>query len=69
MERVVITVGETANLLGICKNSVYKAIREGGLPCIRVGKRVLVPVGRLSELLGADLRTNADQRVDNDAET
>ena len=40
--RAVLTVDETAEVLGISRNSAYKAVAEGQIPSIRVGKRILV---------------------------
>jgi excisionase family DNA binding protein len=46
------TVEEAAVLLGISRGSAYAAARRGELPTIRIQRRVLVPIGRLHELLG-----------------
>jgi excisionase family DNA binding protein len=45
-------VSDAAAVLGLPERSVYKAIRRGELPGIRIGRRVLVPVTSLHELLG-----------------
>ena len=37
------SVAEAANLLGISRNLAYDLVREGRLPHIRLGRRVLVP--------------------------
>ena len=50
--RAVLTVDETAQALGISRNSAYKAVAEGQIPSIRVGKRILVlrkPLNRMLE--------------------
>jgi len=48
------SVEEMADLLGISRGSAYAAVRAGELPGIRVGKRVVVPVRRVAQLLGED---------------
>ena len=50
----VVSVEEAADLLGIGRNSVYEAVREGRFPVrvIRVGARYLIPRVELEELLG-----------------
>lgn len=42
MERKTITVAETADYIGISKEQVYKMIREGEMPGVKVGRRVLI---------------------------
>lgn len=53
-----LTVPEAARLLGIGRNLAYEiAAREGeiaGVPVIRVGRRLLIPLARLLEVLGLD---------------
>jgi hypothetical protein len=51
-----LTVPEAARLLGIGRNLAYEiASRDGeiaGVPVIRVGRRLLIPLARLLEVLG-----------------
>jgi excisionase family DNA binding protein len=49
--RTVITVAETAELLGLDQRTVRRGIEAGDLPGIRVGKRIVVPVAKLIALL------------------
>ena len=49
--RAVLTVDETAEVLGISRNSAYKAVAEGQIPSIRVGKRILVLLKPLTKML------------------
>lgn len=37
------TVDEAARLLGVGRNLAYQAVREGQLPAIRLGKRIVIP--------------------------
>lgn len=48
-----ISVEEAAPLLGIGRGTAYEAARQGQLPTLRLGRRLLVPVPRLLEMLGA----------------
>ena len=52
-EPLVISVEEAAKLLGISRGLAYEAARQGELPVIRLGRRLLVPRARLLELVGA----------------
>jgi excisionase family DNA binding protein len=47
------SVPEAAELLGIGRNAAYEAVRRGQIPAIRVGRRWLVPVLALDQLLRA----------------
>lgn len=51
--RLSVSIPEAALLLGLSRNSVYAAAGRGELPTIRVGRRILVPVGPLQELVAA----------------
>jgi len=45
------TVGEAATALGISRNLAYQAVRDGHIPVIRIGRRLLVPRRALERLL------------------
>jgi len=47
--RLVYTIAEVGQLLGLSENSVRKAIREGTIPHKRIGGRVLIPVKAFHE--------------------
>ena len=50
-ESLTMTVEEAAAALGISRNLAYEAARNGQLPCIRIGRRLLVPRRALERLL------------------
>jgi len=49
--RLTYSVKEAAELLGLSKNSTYQACLTGEIPCLRIGKRVLIPKAKLEQLL------------------
>ena len=49
--KAVLTIAETARVLRICERSVREAIKEGWIPHVRLGRRILIPVPRLFALL------------------
>ena len=51
--RLTITVTEAADLLGISKTLAYALIRRREIPCIRLGRRVVVPRRALEEMVGS----------------
>jgi excisionase family DNA binding protein len=52
-EKLTLTVPEAARLIGISRMTAYVAVREGTIPSIRIGRRVLVPRAALDRLLAA----------------
>lgn len=42
-ERAAYTVEEVAKLLGTGRGQTYQAVKDGKIPCLRVGRRVLIP--------------------------
>jgi excisionase family DNA binding protein len=50
-KRLTMTVQEAAKRLGIGRNGAYEAARNGQIPTIQIGKRLLVPVVALEQKL------------------
>jgi excisionase family DNA binding protein len=50
-ERRTVSVDEAALRLGVGRNSVYEAVRNGQIPALRIGKRWLVPIAVLNRML------------------
>lgn len=51
-KRAAISVEEAGEVIGIGRASAYAAVRNGALPSIRIGRRLVVPVPALLALLG-----------------
>lgn len=49
--RLTMTIPEAAKKLGIGRNQGYEAARNGQIPTIKIGKRLLVPVTALEKKL------------------
>ncbi len=41
MTKVMLNVSEVAGLMGVHRNTVYKLVNEGQIPCVRVRDRIL----------------------------
>lgn len=52
MDKSTYSVEEAAQILGIGRNSAYEAIRQGKIPSLRIGSRILVPKHALEQSLG-----------------
>jgi excisionase family DNA binding protein len=50
----ILTVEQTAKLLGISRGLAFAAVRSGDIPSIRIGRRILVPRDRLRQMLGVE---------------
>jgi excisionase family DNA binding protein len=63
VRKLTLTVPETAELLAISRMSAYAAVREGTIPSVKIGRRVLVPRAALDRLLAqADPQRETIQR-------
>ncbi len=49
-----VSVDEAAKLLGISRNLAYDLVREGRLPHVRLGRRILVPRFGLEQWLAKE---------------
>lgn len=57
-----LSVAETADLLGISRWLVQQAVRDGSLPSVRVGRRILIPKVQLEALLAGSAHAGAGGR-------
>lgn len=56
-EKLTLTVEETARVLGISRANCYECVRQGSIPSLRFGRRIVVPKAALMrklEELGSD---------------
>lgn len=63
-ERPALSVAETAELLGSSRWLVQQAVRDGSLPSVRVGRRILIPKVQLNALLAGQSAHAAASRRD-----
>jgi excisionase family DNA binding protein len=52
-QRLTMTVEEAAIALGISRATAYEAVGRGEIPCIRIGRRILIPKVALEKMLEA----------------
>jgi excisionase family DNA binding protein len=50
-ERLTYTVDEVAARLGLNRNTAYTAVKDGTIPALRIGRRLLVPRAALERML------------------
>ncbi|MFC2047188.1 helix-turn-helix domain-containing protein [Chloroflexota bacterium] len=51
LERIVYTVDETAKILGLSRPAAFQGVKQGSIPHVRVGKRILVPKAALEKMM------------------
>jgi excisionase family DNA binding protein len=49
-----LTVEQAGQVLGVGRSTAYELVRTGDLKCIRLRRRIVVPVAHLAESLGVD---------------
>ncbi len=54
-QRLTLNVPEAGQLLGLGRVASYEAVHRGELPVIKIGKRLLVPLGAVEKML-ADVK-------------
>ena len=55
LECKVLSVEEAGKVVGLGKSAAYKAIHNGELPSIKLGRKLVVPIAELERLLGERL--------------
>ena len=56
-EKLVLSIKETAKILGVSRGLAFQQARLGLLPTIRFGRRLLVPRAKLLAMLGETAST------------
>jgi excisionase family DNA binding protein len=51
LQRQTITIPEAGRVLGIGRDSAYRAAHRGQIPTLTLGRRVIVPTAQLRKLL------------------
>ena len=54
MEKLAISILEAAELTSLSSHMIRKQINNGELAVYRVGRRILIPIGALHDLLGIE---------------
>ena len=57
-DTLTISVERAGELLGLSRNSAYTAAKNGQLPVLKIGKRLLVPKVALERMLAGSSKDN-----------
>ena len=66
MQKRTYSVEEAATILGIGRSAAYQAVRTGEIPAIRIGRRLLVPVQALEQLLSTAKPSTPEMKISAD---
>ena len=60
-DKLVYSVTEIGELLGIGRSKAYELVRSGTIPSLRLGRRIVIPKLALSRLLAECAHQNTDE--------
>jgi len=60
MNKLGLSVKESAQLLGVHPNTLYRAIWRGELKAVKIGTRLILPKGELERVLGYPLEAEKE---------
>jgi excisionase family DNA binding protein len=61
MDKLCLSVTETAEQLGISRSRAYELVQQGWIPSIKCGRRVLIPLHALQKRLEELIAGSEDQ--------
>lgn len=62
MDKVVLTVDEVAEVLGIARPNAYALAKSQGFPTVRIGRRMIIPVNEFYRWLSEQSRQGIEVR-------
>ena len=66
MEKMVLTVDEVAEVLGIARPIAYRLVKSSDFPAIRIGEgRIIVPIGEFHKWLETESKKQIKSREKN----
>jgi predicted DNA-binding transcriptional regulator AlpA len=57
-----LSIPELASILGISRIAMYKRVKAGDVPCLKIGRIYAIPKAYLSEINGTSI--NKDRKAD-----
>jgi excisionase family DNA binding protein len=58
VDKAMLTVSEVADYLRLSKSMAYELTRRAGFPCLRIGRKVLVPADGLKAWIESQIQTS-----------
>lgn len=54
MEKMVYSIEEAANLLGISRSYAYELVRKGTIPSLELGRKRVIPKGKFNQWVNGE---------------
>lgn len=54
MEKLVYSIQEAADLLGISKSYAYELVRKGAIPVLKLGKKRVIPKEKFNQWINGE---------------
>lgn len=62
-EEKYITIPQFAELIGVSRISIYKKVKKGQIPAIRIGRNYAIADKTIAQLLGEELSAKGKKRI------
>jgi excisionase family DNA binding protein len=62
-DRLTLSVPEAALRLGISRTLAYELVSRGGLPSVRLGRRIVIPIAALSQMISDSTHVPTAEQV------
>ena len=59
-----ITIPQLAKLLGVSRISIYKKVKNGKIPAIRIGRNYAIDDRTIAQILGKELSKKEKRQID-----
>ncbi len=59
-----ITIPQLAKLLGVSRISIYKKVKKGQIPAIRIGRNYAITDQTIAQVLGEELSEKEKRQID-----
>jgi len=59
-----ITIPRLAELLGVSRISIYKKVKKGQIPAIRIGRNYAITDKTITQVLGTELSEKGKRQID-----
>ena len=59
-----ITIQQLAKLLGVSRIAIFKRVKKGQIPAVKIGKTYMITDKTVNEILGKEVSQKGKERID-----
>ena len=59
-----ITIPQLAKLLGVSRIAIFKRVKKGQIPAVKIGKTYMITDKTVNEILGKEVSQKGKERID-----